>query len=345
MAFTLGFLYNVRHRYPDPADPSSQVETDFDDPVTIEGIRGHLVGCGYEVIAIEANEEAYLRLYEAREHIDLVLNYAMGIHGEARYAQLPAMLEMLRIPYTGSGPLTQALVLDKSRMQQMLATHGVAVLPSVVLSHPREAATVTLPYPLMAKPVAQGSSAGITSDSVVRDAVALAKQVERIVDTFGEPALVQPFLTGREFSVPMIGNPPRILPIIEPDFSLLPAGYQPFDSLEVKWVFEDQTEENHLRCPAVLEGELRATVEETARSAWRALGLRDWCRMDLRCDAAGKPYVLDVNTPAGLIPPEVSMTSYIPLAARAAGIDYRALLSLIVRTARERLDRATRPRP
>jgi D-alanine-D-alanine ligase len=342
---TVAFLYNVRHRYPDPSDPASQLETDFDDPTTIEAIGSHLRAIGYEIIPIEANEDAYLSLRSRREEIDVALNYAMGIHGAARYAQIPAMLEMLRIPYTGSDPLTQALVLDKSRMQETLAAHGVSVLPSQLFHSDCVVLRSDLSFPLIVKPVAQGSSAGITGESVVRDGDSLRRQVARVVETFREPALVQPFLEGREFSVPMLGNPPRVFPLIEPEFSRLPEGYAHLDSLEVKWVYEDQVEEHHLRCPAEVDPTLEALVANTARGAWDALGVRDWCRIDIRCDAHGCPFVLDVNSPAGLIPPEVSMTSYFPLAARAAGVDYQGLLSRIVETALARYPvRSSRPR-
>lgn len=329
----VAFLYNVRHRYPDPADPASQVETDFDDPPTIEAMLRHLQACGYEVVPIEANEEAYLELHRQRARIDLALNYSMGIHGAARYAQIPAMLEMLRIPYTGSDPLTQALVLNKSRMQEVLAANGVPVLPSQLFRSPDDTLREGLRFPLIVKPVGQGSSAGITGESIVDSTAKLTRQVTQVLETFREPALVQPYLTGREFSVPILGNPPVTFPVIEPDFSLLPPGYAHLDSLEVKWVYEEQSEENHLRCPAKLPPALAGLVERTALAAWNALGVRDFCRIDMRCDTAGSPYVLDVNSPAGLIPPEVCMTSYFPLSARAAGLDYRGLLRRIVQTA------------
>lgn len=341
-ALTVAFLYNVRHRYPDPTDPASQLETDFDDPATIEAMRAHMEACGWRVLPIEANEEAYLEIHRRRAEIDLAFNYSMGIHGAARYAQIPAMLEMLRIPYTGSDPLTQALVLHKSRMQEVLAAHGVSVLPSQLFGSPDDQPRPEIAFPLIVKPVGQGSSAGITEKSVVRSPSELRAQVERVVGTFREPALVQPFLEGREFSVPLLGNPPELFPAIEPDFSALPEGYARIDSLEVKWIYEEQAADNHLRCPARMDAGLADRVRAAVLGAWNALDMRDFCRIDLRCDGAGTPYVLDVNSPAGLIPPEVSTTSYFPLSARAAGLGYDGLLRRIVEAA---LARSTRRRP
>lgn len=329
----VAFVYNVRHCYPDPGNPLSQLETDFDDPLTIEHIVRHLEEGGYSVLAVEANPDAYLILHERRKEIDVVFNYSIGMHGAARYAHLPAMLEMLRIPYTGSDPLTQALVLNKAKMQEILAANGVPVLKSQIFYNSKQLLDPGLSYPLIVKPLAQGSSAGITSKSIVNNVSELAEQLNEIISTFKEPALVQPFLTGREFSVPMLGNPPAVLPIIEPDFSKVPEGYACLDSLEVKWIFEEQTESHHLVCPAKIEEGTRKHIEFIAKKTWDVLQVRDWCRIDMRCDRNGDIYVLDVNSPPGIIPPELSMTSYFPMACRVAGIDYTSLLKKVIDTA------------
>lgn len=330
---TIAFLYNIRHQYPDPGDLASQIETDFDDPQTIEKIIDHFRECGYRVLPIEADREAYLKLYEKRRDIDLAFNYSMGVCGLARYAQMPAMLEILQIPYSGADPLTQAVIMNKARMQDVLAAHGVPVLQSQVFRTGDEPLRRDLSFPLIVKPIAEGSSAGITARSIVQDETELREQVGLIAGSFREPALVQPFLTGREFSIPLLGNPPRTLPIIEPDFSRLPPGYAPLDSLEVKWEFEEQGDEHHLVCPARLTDSLKGRIERTALETWEALDMKDWCRVDMRSDGSGAVYVLDVNSPPGIIPPEVSMTSYFPMAARAAGISYNDLLREVVEIA------------
>lgn len=106
---TIAFLYNVRHKYPDPDNPKSHLEADFDDPETIESIIDHFKKCNFRVLPIEANENAYTKLKRNRSQINLAVNYSLGMYGIDRYAQIPSMCEMLRIPYTGSGPLTEAL--------------------------------------------------------------------------------------------------------------------------------------------------------------------------------------------------------------------------------------------
>jgi D-alanine-D-alanine ligase len=337
----LAFIYNVRHQYPDPNDPRSQLETDFDDQKTIDTMVTHLKK-QYNVLPIEANQEAYLTLYDNRNKIDIVYNYSEGIFGLDRYAQIPAMLEMLQIPYTGSSPLTQALLLNKSRMKEVLSFNKIPTLPFQLFETGQEKISEKISFPAIVKPVSQGSSAGITNKSVVNDKKNLRRQVISIIKGFSQPALVEPFIEGREFSIGLLGNPPQVLPIIEPDHSLLPKNYLPFDSLEVKWYFEEENNVDYLRCPAKIEPGLRKKVTKICLETFAVLKIRDYCRIDIKCDLKGNPYVLDVNSPAGMIPPEISTTSYFPLACRAAGLDYGETLKTIINMAIKR-SRAFRP--
>jgi len=194
--YTIAFLYNVRHTYPDPNDPNSQLEADFDDPKTIDCVIQHLKNCGCSVIPIEANEYAYDVLLKNRKKIDLAFNFSEGVYGEDRYAHIPAILEMLRIPYTGSSPLTQGLVLHKAKMKDILRSHHVPTPTSQLFITGKEKRDPSLLFPLIVKPVAQGSSAGITQKSVVKNDKELKKQVHTIFDLFHQPVLVEPFLTG-----------------------------------------------------------------------------------------------------------------------------------------------------
>lgn len=334
---TVAFLYNVRHRYPDPHDPRSQLEVDFDDPETTRWQIKHLKSCGFRVIPIEANETAYIKLYRLKKEIDLVFNASEGIYGHDREAQIPAMLEMLQIPYTGSSPLTQSLVLDKAKTKEVLRANHVPTLPFQLLTGKVKKIRSHLSYPLIVKPVSEGSGAGISNKSVVHNLRELNRQIYFILKTFhGEPALAEAFLTGPEYSIAMLGNPPQILPIISPDHSILPKHILPMDSLEVKWIFEEQDHRDYLRCPAPIERKTRLRIERICLAAWKALNIKDWCRIDLRFNDKGRPYILEVNSPPGILPPEISQTSYFPLAARAANISYDNLLKEIVSTTAKR---------
>ncbi len=332
----IAFLYNVRHRYPDPKKPKTLREADFDDPETTELQIKYLKKLGYKVYPIEANEEAYFKLYKIKDKIDLVFNVSEGLHGEDREAQIPAMLEMLQIPYTGSPPLAQAIILNKSKTKEILIANKIPTLQYQLMKSKNDKLKKIFKFPLMVKPVSEGSSAGITNKSVVHDEVGLYKQVDFIFNTFNEEALIEPYLEGREFSIAMLGNPPQVLPILESDHSMLPKKYLPFDSLEVKWFYELATSGKHLKCPAKISPRLEKKLNNICLELWYALGIRDWCRIDIRCDKNENPYVLEVNSPPGCTPPEHDPASYFPLIARSMGIDYENLLKKIIETALKR---------
>lgn len=332
----IAFLYNVRHFYLDAKNYRNQREADFDDPVTTKWQIRHLKNLGFNVIPVEANEKAYLKLYRLKDKIDLAFNVAEGIYGRDRELQIPAILEMLQIPYTGSTPLTHAFSLNKAKAKEVMIACGIPTAPFQLIEKSDFVLSRDLKFPLIVKPVAEGSSMGITNKSVVYDMDSLKTQVRKIITAFNEAALIEPFLTGREFSVAMLGNPPQILPIIEPDHSMLPKEYLPFDSYEVKWYFEEQGHADYLKCPAKLDPALEKRITDICRKVWDALEVLDWCRVDIKCDSKNNPYVLEINSPAGLIPPEVSMTSYFPLAARAEGMDYEKMLLEIIRAAAKR---------
>lgn len=333
---TLAFLYNVRRHYPDPKNFKTQNEADFDDPPTIKWIIKHLENLGYNIIPIEADDLAYLKLYKHRSKIDFAFDFSFGLFGENKYGHIPGMLEMLQIPFATSSSFVRNLTLNKVVMKQILMANKIPTLPFEVYYSSAEIKNRKLPFPLIVKPVAQGSSAGISDESVVNSDQELRRQVDFIVKTFSEAAFVEPFLKWREFSVPLLGNPPKILPIIEPDFRLLPKKYLPLDSLEVKWIFEEQAETIHLVCPAKIKPEMLRNIEKIALKTWKVLRINDICRIDMRTDAKNNIFILDVNAPPGLIPPEVSTTSYFPLAARKAGIEYEDLLKLIIDSAIKR---------
>ncbi len=335
---SVAYVYNVRHFYPDPKDFRNQLQGDFDDPPTIKWQIEHLRNLGFKVYPIEADEKAYFKLYKLRKKIDLVFNIAEGKHGQDRELQIPTILEILKIPYVGCSPLTQGLILDKAKAKEIFIANGIPTAPFQIFKSANEKLKKNLKFPLIVKPVAEGSSMGITNDSVVKNSVELKEKIAKLSASFGEYIMVEPFLSGREFSVAMIGNPPKILPIVEPDHNLLPKNYLPFDSLEVKWFFEEQGHSDYLTCPAKIDGKMDKKLKEICFAVWKALNIRDWCRLDIRCDEKGNPYVLEVNSPPGIIPPEVSTTSYFPLTARKAGMDYEQMLSAIIEAAAKRYD-------
>jgi len=280
----------------------------------------------HDVIMVEANREAYQKLLENRP--DCAFNVSEGLYGVSREAQIPAMLEMLQIPYLGSDPLTLATCLDKGRTQEVLTYHRIPTAHFSVVGSMDEFEDVRVKFPSIVKPLHEGSSKGIYDASVVRDPSGLKREVSTVLETYGQPALVEEFLPGREFTVAILGNgkEARCLPIVEINYTALPPGANPIYGFEAKWVWD--TIEKPLdifSCPATLSGDLRISIEETALRAYRVLNCRDWTRIDIRLDGQGVPNIIEVNPLPGILPrPEDN--SCFPKAARAAGMSYNELI-------------------
>ncbi len=251
---------SVRETDQPPADPPSEppsptsddLYAEWDDIHTIRAVESALAGC-HQVSLVEANLDAYGAFRELRP--ELVFNIAEGLLGNSREAQIPAMLDMLGIPYTGSDPVALGICLDKRRTKEVLAYHRIPTPRFSIVQSLREIPT-RLRYPLMVKPTLEGSSKGVTDRALVRDRRALIRQVDWVLGTYRQPALVEEFLPGREFTVALLGNGPslRTLPIVEINFDTLPEGVNPIYSFEAKWLWD--REEDPLKifsCPAPLE--------------------------------------------------------------------------------------------
>lgn len=333
----LAFVYNVRHSYPNLNKPETFLETDFDDQETIDAFIGHLQKLGFNVLPIEANLEAEKILKKNKDKIALVFNYSEKIVGLSPKTFMAEVYEKLKIPFTGCTNSTQKLIMNKVKMTEYLLKKGVTTLPSQLFTNSRQKLSSEMYFPLIVKPISEGSSAGITNKSVVTNDRELRKQVDFVIKTFDGYAMVEPFLSGREFSVGMVGNPPKLMPIIEPNHSKLPKGYYPLDSLEVKWIFEEEIGANYFDCPAKVDSKLKKTILGECLKTWKALKIQEFCRIDLRMNGGDSVYVLDVNSPPGLIPPEITETGYLPYAAGVNGISYDELLLKIISSAVTRL--------
>lgn len=327
MVLRVGLTYNLR-RKPEPGLPED-FYVEFDEESTVDAIADALEKGGCKVTKIEADEEAYGKLKALKP--DIVFNIAEGLYGESREAQIPAILEMLNIPYTGSGPLTLAIALNKALTSQILSFNGVPCPRFQVFRKPDEKLRNRLKYPLIVKPLAEGSSKGIRSSSLVTDEQTLRKQVSWVIETYKQPALVEEFLPGREFTVGLIGNDnPVVLPIVEILLDKLPEGASPIYSFEAKWVWDTPDKPLDIfQCPADIPPGLERSIKRLAVKTFKVLGCRDVCRIDMRLDERGIPHVLDVNPLPGLIP-DPDAHSCLPEAARAFGMSYEQLICTIL---------------
>ncbi len=275
-------------------------QEEFDSPATIEAIAEVLRGLGHDVVKLGDGRDLLERLLAAP--VDFVFNFAEGQGiSRSREARVPAVLEMLRIPYTGSDPLTLAVTLDKDVAKRLVASAGVAVPAGVVIASdkdPRRALErQAFAFPAIVKPAWEGSSKGIRNKCLVNSSTQLLEVVESLRRDHRQPVLVEEFIEGDEITVGMVGNnPPQIIGIMR----VVPLRRRErfVYSLEVK---RDYRRQVRYECPASLPGEVTVAIEEAARAAWQVLGCRDVARVDFRL-REGRPYFLEVNPLPGLHP-------------------------------------------
>ena len=309
---------------------------EWDDMETIAAVRDALLEKHGEVHLVLADVEAYEKLRRLKPGI--VFNMAEGTSGEGRESAMPAMLDFLSIPYTGSSPLTLALCLNKARAKEILSYHGIATPKGFVAVEKGFRVPKDLKYPLIVKPLYEGSSKGVKNDSIVREEASLRKKAKSVFSDYNEPALVEEFLPGREFTVALLGNGASLkaLPVVEINYSSLPEGANPIYSYEAKWVYD--TPESPLdifTCPAKLDDSLHKAITSAAILAFNCLDVKDWCRIDIRLDSKGAPNIIELNPLPGILPnPE--QNSCFPKAARAAGMGFAELVNEVLDCARKR---------
>jgi D-alanine-D-alanine ligase len=309
---------------PPPSDAFAECDSDETISAVAAALRRR-----HEVIPLESDEDAYPRLRETRP--DLVFNISERLIGPNREAHIPTICEILDIPYTGSDPLTLSLCLDKSRAKEILSYHGVPN-PAFWIVEPGAPLPGGVRLPAIVKPLFEGSSKGIKNNSFVATKEELSARVKEVTEIYKQPVIVEQFLSGREFTVGVLGNVPNleILPIVEIDHSLLPKGAHPIYSYEAKWVWD--TPENPLaifKCPARITAGLKEAIEKIVSDTCRILRIRDWARIDVRLDDDGRPNILEVNPLPGILP-NPDDNSCLPKAARTAGYSYDDLILRVV---------------
>ncbi|MFT3710462.1 MAG: ATP-grasp domain-containing protein [Archangium sp.] len=280
-------------------------------------------------------EQDLLGLHEmmSSDKPDVVVNLCESLAADARGEMLvPAMLELLQIPYTGNSALSLALALHKNKAKEILRARGVPTPEFCIIQHVEELTSIDLAYPLIVKPSREDASVGIDFDSVVTSRQGLGKAVARTLRTFRQPALVERFIEGREVYVPLLGNSPRrALPLSEIKFGNAFSGKPNIVSYRAKW---HTSSAECIESPselAILDAEVSARCVAVAEAAFEALECRDYGRVDLRVDAHGQPWVIDINPNCDLHP-----QAGFARAAEAAGLSYADLALHLVDLAWER---------
>jgi D-alanine-D-alanine ligase len=321
--------YDLNPHEPDDPDRSAvaRAANDVRDAVAdygyhadILGVAGHdLAGCLQKLDQINP---------------DLVFNLTESLSQDSRNEIVfPAVLEMLGIPFTGSGALGLGLCLHKPKAKDVLRSRGVPTPASCTIDRIKDAAGVDLPYPLFVKLAREDASVGIRHDNVVHSKRALVRRVRALLEEFQQPVLIERYIEGREVNVTLLGNA-RItaLPFHEIDFSRLPPDVPRIVSYAAKW---DEKSPEYLGTNPVPVRELppgtKAAIERAAVAAFRALELRDYGRVDFRVAEDGTPYVIDMNPNC-----DISPDAGAARAARAAGMKYPQLIGRICDIAWER---------
>ena len=287
------------------------------NPRTVERVASALESGGHNVRVIDGNMHVIEQLHDfmprvmAGERPGMVFNMAYGIQGVSRYTHLPAMLEMLGVPYVGSGPQAHGLALDKVIAKMIFQSSGIST-PGFWNFATADQTHDDLVFPVIVKPKMEAVSYGI---QVVDNWDDLRAAVGSIIDEFGQHVLVEQFIPGREFAVGLLGNgPPEVLPIVEIDLDGDPNAIQTAgDKLKKP---KDKI------CPARLDDEQSAELGDLARRSFESLGLHDFARIDVRMDAAGRFHVLEINSMASL-----GLTGTYVHAAQTAGYGYDALIN------------------
>lgn len=312
---------------------STDIEAEFDEPETVEAIANALRQGGYEPVVVEATSDFPQNLEAAAP--DIVFNIAEGQEGPNREAQVPALLEALGIPYTGSDALTLAQTLSKALTNQVAQNHSIKT-PACRLIPPAEASASIylgdkLDFPVLVKPNAEGSSKGISDDCVAQDLHHLRTLVESLRTTCAGDLLVEQYIDGREFTVGVLGNGDelRIFEPMEIIYNKLRGSYKVY-SYEVKRNFRDYIS---YECPSSLEIQMIKQLKHDAEAIYRIFGCRDYARLDFRLAADNQVYFIEINPIPGLAP---DYSDY-PMLAAFNGMEYDELICTMLESALKRL--------
>jgi len=327
----VGLTFNVRHA---SLKDGHDTDAEHDSPTTIQAIREAIEHHGHSVVELEATPELPALLPFAG--VDLVFNIAEGFKGRNRESQVPALLEFLGIPYTGSDPTALSLAMDKALAKRLVREAGFHTAPFLLLATGRERLPAGFRFPAIVKPVAEGSSKGILDTSVVETEAQLRELAREVAGRYRQAVLVEEFLTGREFTVGLLGERrPRALPPLEIIYTNQAAKY-PVYSFSNK--FQDQAV--RFEVPARVTPELDRELKRVAQGAFTVLGCRDVARVDLRLDGEGRVHFIECNPLPGLTPG----FSDLCVIAQSVGMDHRTLIGEILAPALRRYREESRKR-
>jgi len=321
----IGMTYDLRDDY--LAEGYGEEETaEFDRLSTIEAIEQALWNLGFKTDRIGQAKSLIKRL-AAGDRWDLVFNIAEGLRGFGREALVPALLDTYGIPYTFSDPLVLSLTLHKGMTKRIIRDLGIPTPDFAVIETVDDISQVDLPFPLFAKPIAEGTGKGIGAESKIQTAADLSRVCQRLLTQYKQPVLVETFLPGREFTVGIVGSGQEAWAIGCMEVTFRPKAEEKIYSYLTKARYEELVDYRLVDDAAARE------AKEVALAAWRGLGCKDAGRIDLRADPCGHPCFIEVNPLAGLHP----VHSDLCILCTLAGITYQELIGMIMKSAMKRL--------
>lgn len=328
-------LANIKDdEHPKPEGVPPDAFADFDHIETIDLLRAALETDGHSTVFIHADRDLPYALRDAQP--DICFNIAEGLGGDAREAQVPALLEMLGIPYTGSRVLANGISLDKTLTKRIWRDRRLPVAPFQEFATGEEPLRPELKFPLFVKPAREGTGMGVDMKAIVNNEKELRERASYIVNTYQQPALVETFLPGREFTVGILGRADAKLYSRHPDW-YEKDGFHRFPVLELDstrsvtpWVYSQEAKSKDVGadgapgyfCPAEIDSELEKKLKYFALRAHQLLNTLDVSRTDIRLDEEGNPRVMEINTLPGLTPDYSDLC----LQAKAEGIRYEDLV-------------------
>jgi D-alanine-D-alanine ligase len=337
-AWRVALIHNLKYHVLAGPEAPPDALAEYDSIETVQALEDALLAGGHQVVALEADETLVDTVRQVAP--DICFNIAEGLRGDARESQVPALLEMLGIPYTGSKVLAHALSLDKAAAKRVWRDVGLPTAPFQVFHRGDEPLDAHLAFPLFVKPVHEGTGMGINDHSVVRDEAALRRQVHWVIRTYRQPALVEGYLPGREFTVGLIGNTLapegehrnglydergfHRFPVLEIDANV-GAGQGLYNAVSKSYVPGEDGAPLYL-CPADIPEILETEMKQLAVAAFEAIGALDVGRVDFRLGTDGQAYLLEINTLPGLNP----VVSDLCIMAQAEGMHYANLINEIL---------------
>jgi D-alanine-D-alanine ligase len=329
-------LANIKdENQPKPEGVPSDAFADFDHIETVEKIQAAIESDGHETKFLMADRTLPQTVQEYNP--DICLNIAEGLGGDAREAHIPALLEMLGIPYTGSRVLTNAISLDKTLTKRIWRDRRLPVAPFQEFNAGDDPLRPELKYPLFVKPAREGTGMGVDAKAIVKNENELRERVKYVISSYQQPALVETFLSGREFTVGVIGHADAKLYSRHPEWYDDKDGFHRFPVLELDAsrsvtpnVYSQAAKAKDVGekgapdyiCPANIDPELEKKLKHFAYRAHILLGALDVSRTDIRLDDEGNPRLLEINTLPGLTPDYSDLC----LQASAEGIAYNDLI-------------------